>query len=105
MIQHIFFNLFTGPKSRNWSFRLTDYEIFLAQLKPFAEIERIPAFVLKVLRQPVAMLDNSCLDSIEPIIAESLLTFQRESVAWGISRGGRLLLGRLNLVLQRTNFN
>lgn len=66
----------------------------MAPLKPDVTIGSLPKFVLKLFandNEPL-VLDNSCLQSLEPLINEALMQFQKEGVCFGISKQGRCLI-------------
>lgn len=56
------------------------------------KVERVPEFVLKILRKVTPTTNESCLDTIEPELVKTLMEFQREAVLFGISKGGRIML-------------
>ncbi|CRL01400.1 CLUMA_CG014355, isoform A, partial [Clunio marinus] len=83
-------------KTRNWSFSVEDYEKFcqnLENIKNFVKVEKVPEFVMKHIQRAIVASDESCLDSIESELTQTLLDFQKESICYGIARGGRVLLG------------
>lgn len=56
-------------------------------------IQSIPDFVIKQMKSSIPTYTDDDLNRIEPLLIDSLFPFQREGVLYGISRGGRFLLG------------
>lgn len=65
----------------------------LDAIKDVVTVDKIPEFAMKIIRQKIPSAPESCLDAIEPVLLEKLYEYQREGVLYGISRGGRFLLG------------
>lgn len=83
------------PNSKLWNFLIDDYEDFMSKvalLAPHVVMGAIPAFVLKVLRQPTMNPENVDLSPIEATLRHKLMVFQEEGVRFGISRHGRCMI-------------
>lgn len=52
----------------------------------------IPPWVLKHLRAETPTVNASCLESIDPVLLDTLLDHQKYGACYGIARGGRFLL-------------
>lgn len=63
-----------------------------SKFKDLLKIEKVPDFVIRNLLRESPPLNESCLDNIEPKILNSLMSFQREGVVFGVSRGGRVMI-------------
>lgn len=48
---------------------------------------------MKLLKEEIPEVTEACLGAMEPVMAKNLFDFQRTAVAFGISKGGRFLLG------------
>lgn len=70
------------PKSRMWSFNINNYDMLLSKLNVLVQkltVEKLPANVLKCLKQP----KNDILidfEKIDPVLSSTLLPFQVEGV-------------------------
>uniref|UniRef100_A0A182K0M5 SWI/SNF-related matrix-associated actin-dependent regulator of chromatin subfamily A-like protein 1 n=1 Tax=Anopheles christyi TaxID=43041 RepID=A0A182K0M5_9DIPT len=84
------------PTTKKWTFELKDYSTLqerIATLNPHVVLGGIPKFVLQEFSTgPKAKPSQICLNAIEPSLVESLLSFQKEGVAFGIEKGGRVLI-------------
>lgn len=69
--------------TRYWNFALADYKLLqerINPLKPDIVIGVIPKTVLTLCQKPAKTLNKSCLESIEPTLAEKLMPFQQDGV-------------------------
>ncbi|XP_058824216.1 SWI/SNF-related matrix-associated actin-dependent regulator of chromatin subfamily A-like protein 1 [Topomyia yanbarensis] len=84
------------PATKNWTFSITDYSLVqerVTALNPHVSIGPIPGFVLRFFTGNKRTIPNrSCLDAIDPTLANSLLEFQKEGVCFAIDKGGRALI-------------
>lgn len=71
------------PNTRLWSFALKDYQAVqdrVGTLKPEVVMGVIPKSVINLCQRPSPTVDRSCLNSIEPLLAQKLMPFQQEGV-------------------------
>ncbi|XP_061386042.1 SWI/SNF-related matrix-associated actin-dependent regulator of chromatin subfamily A-like protein 1 [Musca vetustissima] len=83
------------PKTRYWNFGLSDYKLLqerVNNLKPDIVMGVIPKSILNLCLTPPKEADTSCLESLEPKLAEKLMPFQREGVCFAISQNGRCMI-------------
>lgn len=90
--------LLSDLKDRTWTFALSDYEDLMKRISILQRdvkliVYKIPEFVIKQMSKPIQTYSDDELNIIEPKLLDSLYQFQREGVLYGISRGGRFLLG------------
>ncbi|KAH8353139.1 hypothetical protein KR084_009216 [Drosophila pseudotakahashii] len=82
-------------QTRIWSFDLTDYQplqTHTADLKPNVHLVGIPKKVLDLCRQPPIVSERSVLASIEPRLADKLMSFQQDGVCFSIAQKGRIMI-------------
>ena len=75
--------MFPDNSTRFWNFSLNDYNLLqerINPLKPTVVIGVIPNKVMNLCQTPPKPIDKSCLESIEPILVEKLMPFQKEGV-------------------------
>jgi SWI/SNF-related matrix-associated actin-dependent regulator 1 of chromatin subfamily A len=79
---------------RSWSFDFGEYNDLIKALTPIKHVtmDKFKDFTIKQLTQPREEPNEQCLQQIEPELVSTLLDFQREGVAFGVSRGGRCLI-------------
>ncbi|XP_037811206.1 SWI/SNF-related matrix-associated actin-dependent regulator of chromatin subfamily A-like protein 1 [Lucilia sericata] len=83
------------PNSRYWNFALTDYKLLqerINPLKPDVVIGVIPKAVLNLCQAPPRIINKTCLESIEPKLAEKLMPFQQDGVCFAIAQQGRCMI-------------
>lgn len=87
--------------TKKWSFKLSEYDKFMSAVKglqPTVEVEPLPKAILQVFCSqnkgenqgnsiPIADLSN-----VESSLVNSLMSFQREGVNFGIWKNGRVLI-------------
>ncbi|XP_053677789.1 SWI/SNF-related matrix-associated actin-dependent regulator of chromatin subfamily A-like protein 1 [Anopheles nili] len=82
--------------SKKWNFDIKDYKTLqerIATLHPSVVLGPIPTFVFRIFADgPKPPLSRVCLNAIEPSLVNRLLDFQKEGVAFGIDKGGRVLI-------------
>lgn len=77
------FYCFQDANTKFWNFALSDYKLLqdhLNPLKPDVVMGVIPKQVLKLCLTPATKVSKSCLESIEPKLAQQLMPFQQEGV-------------------------
>ncbi|XP_068428512.1 SWI/SNF-related matrix-associated actin-dependent regulator of chromatin subfamily A-like protein 1 isoform X2 [Clinocottus analis] len=88
-------------KTRKWSFSLLDYKRLLDLLSGMAavEVEPLPRAIVQTFSARFDGTEARSLDvpeadlsSIDPVLACSLMPFQRDGVNFAVSKQGRLLL-------------
>lgn len=96
LLQKLYHNIFsTDNNTKVWSFHLKDYESLqekISHLNPDVVIGHLPKFVLNLLRQPRTEINCLVLGAIEPKLRDSLLSFQKEGVCFGIDKQGRCMI-------------
>lgn len=79
------------------TFATSDYVLLFTKLYDMkAEVQiadQIPRFVINILNTKISYEDPMWLNAIEPCLINSLNTYQKEAVIFGIARNGRILLG------------
>ncbi len=79
-----------------WTFCIRDYypleNALKAKFGNDIEIKGIPTSILGKMNQPSPKIDKGCLDQIDEDIVKKLNDYQKEGVAFGISRNGRVLI-------------
>lgn len=88
--------IFSDETSRSWSFHINEYMQLCDQLekhKDFLTVEGIPEFSMKVVRAQDEKVPSTMLNRLEPDLVESLFSFQKEAIIFGIAKGGRLIIG------------
>ncbi|XP_065357784.1 SWI/SNF-related matrix-associated actin-dependent regulator of chromatin subfamily A-like protein 1 [Calliphora vicina] len=81
--------------TRCWNFALTDYKLLqerINPLKPDIVIGVIPKTVLNLCQRPAKTINRTCLESIEPTLAEKLMPFQQDGVCFAIAQQGRCMI-------------
>jgi SWI/SNF-related matrix-associated actin-dependent regulator 1 of chromatin subfamily A len=62
--------------------------------KNIISVEKLPDFVLRLITQNYDLCDETkVLSKIEKSLVDTLLDFQKDGIVFGVSRGGRCLLG------------
>ncbi|KAJ0174478.1 hypothetical protein K1T71_009586 [Dendrolimus kikuchii] len=70
-------------KSKLWNFSIDDYQELMSKIAPLAPhivLGAIPAYVLKVLRDPTVNTNNVDLSPIEATLRHKLMPFQEEGI-------------------------
>ncbi|GBP14151.1 hypothetical protein EVAR_69261_1 [Eumeta japonica] len=81
--------------TRYWSFALSDYKLLqerISPLKPDVVIGVIPKSVMALRQAPPKTINKSCLESIEPTLANKLMPFQQDGVCFAIAQQGRCMI-------------
>jgi len=76
---------------RAWTFQLDSHEIVARGLQQMGAVEMIPPWVLQMMDASARQPDPGELDCTR--LPDRLLPYQLEGVRFGISRGGRCLIG------------
>lgn len=82
-------------KTRIWSFSLDHYEMLVSKFKtlsPHVVIEKFPTFVLKALQIPNVNISKIDFSRIDSKLCESLYSFQKDGIGFGIEKGGKVLI-------------
>ncbi|MCL4115455.1 UNVERIFIED_CONTAM: hypothetical protein GTU68_053572 [Idotea baltica] len=84
-------------KTKKWSFNISDHSRLstaLNQLRPAVCISDLPSYVLQALKKSSKYPTPASIDllSLDPLLLEAFMPFQREGVCFGVSRGGRVLI-------------
>ena len=89
--------LATGLEDNQWTFALGDHaELRECAVDLFREIRvaPLPAYVLATFLRPTTAEPSTIdLSPVEPNLLAQLLPYQKEGVQYGVSRGGRVLIG------------
>lgn len=92
-----FSSFLTDTATKLNTFAISDYILLFQKLydmKTEVQIaDQIPRFVINILNTKISYEDPMWLNAIEPCLINSLNTYQKEAVIFGIARNGRILLG------------
>lgn len=86
---------------KKWSFKLSEYSSLMSMvrnLKPTVDIEPLPQGILTAFttqfigESPLREIPTADLSRVEQSLVNSLMSFQREGVNFGISKNGRVLI-------------
>ncbi|CAL1268362.1 unnamed protein product [Larinioides sclopetarius] len=84
-------------QSKKWNFLIEDHEKLMALLKPLQPnvlIVPLPRLILKIFSQApeTKIIKDHDLSTLDPIMLQSLLPFQKDGVKFGIQNEGRVLI-------------
>jgi len=79
-----------GDDRRSWIFPLKRHEAVARSLEEVGNVERVPSWVLQMLEKTRRSI---CMEACPERLPERLMAYQEAGVSFGLSRGGRCLIG------------
>ncbi|GBM34560.1 SWI/SNF-related matrix-associated actin-dependent regulator of chromatin subfamily A-like protein 1 [Araneus ventricosus] len=84
-------------QTKKWNFLMEDHEKLMALVKPLQPnvlIVPLPRLILKIFSQApeTKTIEDHDLSTLDPVMLQSLLPFQKDGVKFGIQNEGRVLI-------------